>query len=245
MQVKTVQYGARRARRAQPRARRTGVRAGDAVGEQSSPRTASISAATSSRIRSTTNITATARRIWSKVDGAAVLGRQLGRPGPASARQFRRLRARRRRSRNGSKRTASSTGRISTPTTAASSRSASSTISCTARRTAGTSSRRCCCRSAIRARNSSSAPRTNGRSRARNGPSSISIRPMALGDDEAVRTSAAARPSTPWATASPSSPPPLAAGRPRSPARRRSSCSSRRRPAMPTSSSCCACSPPT
>ena len=35
--------------------------------------------------------------------GAAVLGRQLGRPGPASARQLRRLRARRLRSRNGSK----------------------------------------------------------------------------------------------------------------------------------------------
>ena len=62
MQVKTVQYGARRERRAQPRARRTGVRAGDAVATRSSPRTAPISAARSSRIRSTTNITATARR---------------------------------------------------------------------------------------------------------------------------------------------------------------------------------------
>ena len=52
----------RRARQAQPRARRTGVRAGDADAKNSSPRTAPISAATFSRIRSTTNITATARR---------------------------------------------------------------------------------------------------------------------------------------------------------------------------------------
>ena len=107
---------------------------------------------------------------------AAVLGGELGRPGPASARQFRRLRSRRRRSTNGSKRTASSTGRTSTPTTAASSSCVSSTISCTARSTAGRSSRRCCCRSAIRARNSCERARTNGRSRAPNGPSSISIR---------------------------------------------------------------------
>ena len=52
----------RRARRAQPRAWRAGVRTGDAVGRSSSPKTAPISAARSSRIRSTTNITATARR---------------------------------------------------------------------------------------------------------------------------------------------------------------------------------------
>ena len=42
--------------------------------------------------------------------------------------------------------------------------------------TAGTSSRRCCSTSAIPARNSCRAPRTNGRSRARNGPSSICTR---------------------------------------------------------------------
>ena len=40
MQVKTVQYGARRTRQAQPRSRRTGMRTGDAVGTQSSRRTA-------------------------------------------------------------------------------------------------------------------------------------------------------------------------------------------------------------
>ena len=43
-------------------------------------------------------------------DGAAALRRQLGRPGPASARQFRGLPARRVASRNGSRCTASSTG---------------------------------------------------------------------------------------------------------------------------------------
>ena len=42
---------------------------------------------------------------------AVVLGGELGRPGPAPARQLRRLRARRVAARNGSKRTASSTGR--------------------------------------------------------------------------------------------------------------------------------------
>ena len=50
--------------------------------------------------------------------GAVSVGRELGRAGPASARQLRGLHARARRNTNGSKRTASSTGRISTPTTA-------------------------------------------------------------------------------------------------------------------------------
>ena len=107
---------------------------------------------------------------------AAVFRRQLGRPGPASARQFRRLRDAPHPSRNGWRRTASSTGRISIPTTAASSSCASSTISCTARKTAGQSSRRCCCRCAT-STSSCRAPRTNGRSSARDGPSSISIPP--------------------------------------------------------------------
>ena len=52
--------------------------------------------------------------------GAAALGRELGRPAAASARQFRGLLPRRRRSRNGSKCTASSIGRTTTPTTASS-----------------------------------------------------------------------------------------------------------------------------
>ena len=84
--------------------------------------------------------------------GAAVLGRQLGRPGPASARQFRRLRARGLRRRNGSNATASSTGRISTPTTASACRRSSSAISSRARTPAGRSSPGCSCRSATSAK---------------------------------------------------------------------------------------------
>ncbi len=75
---------------------------------------------------------------------------------------------------NGSKRTASSTGRISTPTTAASCSASSSTFSSRAKTPAGASSRACCCRCAIRAKSSSSAKRMNGRSRERSGRSSIS-----------------------------------------------------------------------
>ena len=55
-------------------------------------------------------------------------------------------------SRSGSRRTGSSTGRTSTPTMAASCSCGSSTTSCTARRTAGTSSRACCCRCATSTR---------------------------------------------------------------------------------------------
>ena len=62
-------------------------------------------------------------------EGAAALGRQLGRPAAASARQLRGLLPRRRRSRNGSRCTASSTGRITTPTMASACRRSSSAIS--------------------------------------------------------------------------------------------------------------------
>ena len=115
--------------------------------------------------------------------GAAVVGRQLGRPAASIRAAISRASCRRRRSRNGSRCTASSTGRISTPITAASCSCNSSTISSTARTTAGTNSRRCCCRSAIPARSSSLAARTNGRSPAPSGRSSISIRPTAASAD--------------------------------------------------------------
>ena len=87
---------------------------------------------------------------------------------------------------NGSKRTASSTGRISTPTTAGSCNCASSIISCTAKTTAGTSRRRCSCRCATSTA-SSSAPRTNGRSSAPNGRGFISIRPTARSATSAAK----------------------------------------------------------
>ncbi len=99
-------------------------------------------------------------------EGAAVLGRQLGRPGPASARQLRGLRARRLEAEVARSATASSTGRISTPTTASRCRRSSSAISSRARRPAGTSSRRCCCR-CVTSTSSSSGTRRNGRSSAR------------------------------------------------------------------------------
>ena len=159
----------RRARQAQPRARRAGLRAGNAFARPNSPRTAATSAARSAPIRSTTTITGRARR-----SGRRSRCRS-SRPPTGAARgciraAISRASCARRRSRNGSRRTASSTGRISTPTTAASCSCASSTISCTARTTAGTSSRRCCCR-CVTSTASSSARRTNGRSRARSGRS--------------------------------------------------------------------------
>ena len=87
--------------------------------------------------------------------GAAALDRQLGRPGPASARQFRGLRALRVEAEVARSATASSTGRISTRTTASRCRRSSSATSSRARRPAGTSSPRCSCRSATSTSSSS------------------------------------------------------------------------------------------
>ena len=175
MQVKTVQYGAGE------RGKRSRVHGELVCG----PETLSRGGAREeplrfrrrdpSRIRSTTTITRRARRSGPRSRC------RCSRPPTGAARACIRAAISRascapRRSRNGSRRTASSTGRISTPTTAASCSCGSSIISCTARTTAGTSSRGCCCRCAT-STSSSSAPRTNGRSRAPNGRSSISIRP--------------------------------------------------------------------
>ena len=107
---------------------------------------------------------------------AAAQRRQLGRAGAASARQFRRFFRCGLRAEMARGRTATRTGRTSTPITACACRSASSGISSRARTPAGRRNRGSSCKSAIPARNSSSGTRTNGRSRARNGPSSISIR---------------------------------------------------------------------
>ena len=170
-------HGAARARRAraeEPRHRRARLRRRDALrrGAEAEPR-ATCGATSSSRPLD--------RRLLPRAHGgplesdrAAPLGGELGRPGTAHARQLRRLRAARPRSRNGSKCTAARTGRRSTPTTASSSRSASSIISSRARTTAGTSSRACCSRCAT-STSSCSATRTNGRSRARSGRATTSI----------------------------------------------------------------------
>ena len=173
MQVKTVQYGLGEKRRAQPRARRTGVRAGDAErgGAREEPR----------RFRRHDPRPCDGRQISPRpLAGLGESGNAACSPPPIGAARaciraaISRASCAPPHSRNGWKRTASSTGRISTPTTAASSSCASSIISCTARTPAGRSSRKSFCRSATPARNSSAAPRTNGRSRARNGPNSIS-----------------------------------------------------------------------
>ncbi len=83
----------RRARQAQPRAWRTGVRAGDVVGATARQEPF--------RFRRRYPRPSDGRPISPRPlaglgegDGAIILGGELGRPGPASARQFRRLRAR-------------------------------------------------------------------------------------------------------------------------------------------------------
>ena len=83
----------RRARQAQPRARRTGVRAGDADGRAARQEPCRFRRADS---RASARRQISPRPLAGVGEGhdAVVLRRQLGRPGPAPARQFRRLRAR-------------------------------------------------------------------------------------------------------------------------------------------------------
>ena len=147
-----------RARQALARARRTGVRAGDASARSSLRRTAATSARRSARIRSTTTITRRARRSGTRSRRRCSRRRTGADRACIRAAISKALRAPPRRT-NGSKRTASSTGRISTRTTAASCSASSSTFSSKAKTPAGDSSRACCCRCAIRARSSSSAPK--------------------------------------------------------------------------------------
>ena len=94
MQVKTVQYGAGERGKRSARARRTGVRAGDAergaAGEEPLRLRRRDPRASARRRLSQGALAAVGQD-----HGAAVLGRELGRTGPASARQFRGLRARR------------------------------------------------------------------------------------------------------------------------------------------------------
>ena len=167
----------RRARQAKPRARRTGVRAGNAAGSRACQKP--------QRLRRRDSRPSARRRLSPRPlagCGRRSRCRSCRRPIGAASRCIRaaisKVLSAPRPSRNGSKRTASSTGRISTPTTAATCNCASSIISCTARRTAGTSSRRCSCR-CVTSIVSSSARRTNGRSSAPNGRGFISILPTA------------------------------------------------------------------
>ena len=157
----------------QPHERRLGVR----------PRHADLRGDGQQSLRSRTDLLpARARRRILEGDDArlhqdqraAAVECELGRQRAAPARQFRGLIRARPPSRSGWKCTASSTGPTTTPTTASQFRRSSSATSSRARTTAGTRSPRCACRCAIRGKNSSSATRTNGRSRARNGPSTTS-----------------------------------------------------------------------
>ena len=104
---------------------------------------------------------------------------------------------------------------------------------------AGTGSRRCSCTSATRARRSWCATSRNGRSRARNGPGSISTRRRALCP---ARRHPAPRSTTTRAATACASRCRRRPRRSRSPGRWRRSYSSRRTPPTPTCFSRCACS---
>ncbi len=167
----------RRARQAKPRAWRAGVRARDSLRRRACEEP--------QQFRRRHRRASVRRRLSPRPlagvvegEGAVSVGGQLGRAGAASRAAISKVSCAPRPSKNGSKSTASSIGRISTPITAAICSCASSTTFCTARRTAGTSSRRCSSRSATSTA-SSSARKRNGRSSAPNGPSSISTRRLA------------------------------------------------------------------
>ena len=157
----------RRARQTKPRARRTGLRAGSSLrrGARQKPQ----------QFRRRHRRASARRRLSPRPfaglvegEGAVSVGGQLGRARRCIRAAISKASSARRRSKSGSKCTASSTGRISTPITAAICNCASSIIFCTARKTAGTSSRRCSSRCAMSIA-SSSARRRNGRSSAPNG----------------------------------------------------------------------------
>ena len=104
--------------------------------------------------------------------GPAPVDGQLGRARVCTRAATSRASSGRRRPRSGSRCTASSTGRTSTPTTAWPSRSGSSATSSRARTPAGRASRRSCSRSATPASGSSSGMKASGRWPARGGRSS-------------------------------------------------------------------------
>ena len=117
-----------RARAEEPRQRQAGVRRRDAVATPSWRRTAATSATRSSPIRSTTTTTRARSPVWDKITVPLLTAANWGGQGLHPRGNFEGfVRAHRRTS--GSKRTASSTGRTSTPTTAASCSCASSIIS--------------------------------------------------------------------------------------------------------------------
>ena len=167
-QVASVQHGVGDAWRQEPGDGRTRRWTRDACRTKNSPRPAPIRRARRSGAVLRRLLRRAHRRL--RADrGAVSVRRQLGRRRPAHARQFRRLARAPAPSRNGWKCMATRISRISTAHTAKPCRSVSSPISSRARTAAGASSRASRSMSAIRTKNSCCAPRTNGRSRARNG----------------------------------------------------------------------------
>ena len=169
-QVASVQHGVGDARRKERRDRRTAWPGPKRCRKKSSPRIAADTPGEAETPRGLSTTTTAARTAEFREDrGAAALRRQLGRHGPAHARQFRRLAARRLEAEmaRGARRHALHA--FLQPLRRGAAESDSSAISSKARIPAGTSSRACRSTSAIPARNSCCAPRTNGRSRARNG----------------------------------------------------------------------------
>ena len=94
-QVYTVQNGRGTPRLQEPHERRLGVGPGDAVGRTTRPEPPRLLRRLHLAQARYRRVLAVAHAGLEQGEDAAVLGRQLGRAGPASARQFRRLRARR------------------------------------------------------------------------------------------------------------------------------------------------------
>ena len=190
-------------------------------------------------MRSTTPII---RRVRPTGEGkdAVSLGRQLGRPGPASARQFRRLHARRIEAEMAGSARHRTLDAFLHRLRPRSFSFDSSIIFCMKKRTAGIASHASSCRSGTSIA-SSSAPKTNGRSSGRNGPDSICIQTARSHPASAERTRDCC--SRRWAMV-------LLfsrrhwSRRPRSPDRPRSSCSCPPQHETPTYSRSCAYSHP-
>ena len=189
MQVKTVQHGARRARRRNPHHRRAGVRCRDALATRSWPRTGATSATTVRRTRSTTSYHRERSPDWAKITVPLLSAANWGGQGlhlRGNVEGFVRAGVEAEVARG-------ARHRALDPLLHRLRRGAADALlrplPARARTTAGTSSRACCCRSGTSTSTSSSAPRTNGRWRAPSGRSSTSTPPAtrALGAESAGR----------------------------------------------------------
>ena len=174
MQVKTVQYGAGE------RGKRSRVHGELVCGPETlSERGAREEA---SRLRHRDRVTSDGRRLSQGAIGevgqdrhAVVFRRQLGRPGIASARKFRGIRARRLQAEMAGGAWHRTLDTFLHRLRARAATAFLRSISCTARKKAGQNNRRCCCRYGT-STSSYRVPKANGRSSARDGQNSISTR---------------------------------------------------------------------